>query len=205
MSNYRLGPNERFEDIYEERTEEYATGHLFHMIDQLIKEAEPAIEELEKYWPIMPRVEANGNSECPFAEDMYRKKQKLEQKVVEHMTSLQGAMRRSAQEVERCKRNLSRISVDARKLDRPEARKHYTEAWGRQEEEYVEAIGERQRVDAIIRRGQATLAASQKKAYPMPLTEKMPTNLSASASSYDSPAAGTAEDRVGDMLSLGRF
>ncbi|MBT7069145.1 MAG: hypothetical protein HN919_22810 [Verrucomicrobia bacterium] len=207
MSDYRLGPGETFEDVYEQRSDDYGTARLFHITDQVLREMEPLINELEGLWPIMPKVDEEGYSECPFAEDLHRKKQSLENQVAEKLTTAHSVLRDTDGEIERCKRNLGRISVDAGKLNRPEARSNYTEAWGIQEQEYVEATQEKERVLAVIKKAEATLAASRKKTFPMPLSDdNEPAGLPASASSYpESDAGGSVEQRVDDMFSMGRM
>ena len=207
MGDYRLGPDERFEDIYERRSDGPESLRTYDLVEQVIGQVDPLLERLEDLWPRMPKVEEDGESECPFAEDLYREKQELERQIAERLSTLRSQLKDVSQEVERCKRNLARISVDAEKLSRPEARSKYAESWGRQEQEYVEAIDVKRRVEEVLRRAGATMAASGRKEFPGGLNEDAgPTGLPASASSYPAASgAGTIEQRTDDMLSLGRL
>lgn len=205
MSDYRLGPDERFEDIYEPRTEHCSALFSYHLIEQVMGELEPLLEELENYYPMMPNVQQNGTSECPFAEDMYRKKQKLENKVSEKANTLRDMDAELNREVERCRRNLQRISSDAAKINSGATREKYAEGIGRQENEYVQATALKNEVAELLYRADATLAASRKKTFPMPLEDRMPSGgLQMCASSYpDANSDLELTQEVNDLLSMG--
>lgn len=195
----------RFEDIYESRTKDYDTLRTNHLFEQVTSELEPLLKDLEDYFPMMPKVDASGKSECPFAEDMQRAKMDREKKVSEKANTLRGMKAELDREVERCKRNLQRISVDASKLGTGAAREKYAEGMGRQEREYVEASRLKDEVTQLLLRVDATLAASRKKSFPMPLDERMPgSGIQMSASSYpDDNDNHELTQEVNDLLSMG--
>lgn len=198
MSDYRLGPDETFYDIYEAASEDYEPLKSGQLPDQVILEVGPLVEELESLWPMMPKVNPDGTSECPFAEDLYRRKEDLELKIQEKVKILQDMRVDIAKEIERCTRNLSRVGVDATRLSTPQAREKYDEAWGRQENEFVAAKYIATRVDDTIHRAQATLAASGKKKFPLDLKD----DLQGEASSFrddEDPIHGELDE----LLSLG--
>lgn len=195
------------DSTYEQSSEGYNTLAQFGLIDQVLNELTPLVRELENWWPIMPKVDANGHSECPFAEEMYRKKATLESKVFQKAEILRGMLRDIDHEVGRCERNLSRISVDAAKLMRSVAHKKYTEALGHQEREYLYIMARRKKVVEALERAEATVVASRRKQFPIPLSNNPPLkSLKASASSYPvKPAGSKLAHEVNDLFSLGRM
>ena len=118
---------------------------------------------------MMPKVAGDGSSECPFAEDMYRSKEELEIKIAKKLAVLCDFQGKMTEEVERCKRNLVRISYDVEKLNDQLLKKQYDKSFCLQEQEYSEAIWYQQQVDKLVLRAQATLSASQRKESPDPV------------------------------------
>jgi len=207
MNQDQLDQETNNDAVYEPRAEGYGKLRLYGLVGQVLRELEPLLKQLEDFWPMMPKVDANGNSECPFAEDMYRKKAGLEKKVLEKVAVLRDMRNDIARELERCKRNLARISVDAGKLQTRGAVKQYDKGFCVQEQEYLEAKWQLDEVEETLLRAQATLEASRRKAYPVPLSDEWkPTGLPASASSYPEARGQTKLDReVGDLISLGKL
>jgi len=194
-----------FADIYEERSESFSTLKMYHLLEQQIHRIEPLLAELEGLWPTMPKVESNGVSDCPFAEDQYLTKQRLERQVSTEIGGLRRVMGDIDSEIARCKRNLTRISVDAQQIELAATRSKYAEGMGRQEQEYTEAQGMRRELEEVISRAEATLAASQKKRYPLPLPkDSLPGALSATASTFP-PTPNDIRDEVNDLISMGRM
>lgn len=207
MNEYSLGPGETFEDIYERPPEDYNSQSMSQHVKQSLRRLGTLTEKLEGLWPIMPKVDATGYSECPFAGDMYANKAALENEVSDEAGKLRSMLTQIDSEIERCKRNLARIGGDADKLTRPEARDKFAEASSRQESEYAAAIGERKRVSEALSRADATLAASRKKQFPGPLPKDAPSRgLSASASSYPASFSGdNLDEEINDLFSLGKM
>jgi hypothetical protein len=205
MIEYQLGPDERFVDIYEPRTKSYDALHSHRLVDRVMCEMESLLKDLEDYHPMMPKVDDGGTSECPFAEEIDREKQKREKKVSEKANTLRDMKAELDREVERCKRNLQRISVDASKISTGAAQEKYAEGLGRQEREYVEASRLKDEVVELLHRVDATLAASRKKSFPLPLEEQMPSSgMKMSASSYpDDNDNHELTQEVNDLLSMG--
>jgi hypothetical protein len=202
MKHIECTANETFEEIYEPRTEGYEALTTHNVVGQVMYELEPLLEQLESLWPTMPKVEPDGYSECPFAEDLYRKKFRLEGRVADNTDVLQAMLRDLEGEVERCARNLERIGQDTRKLRRPEPRKEYAVALNRQEQEYKEAASRREAVIRVLQRAHATLSASRKKAYPIPLTGESGPARTPYAAEIP-PSSGTIEQEVDDLVSIG--
>ena len=195
------GNRSSFADIYEEPSESFSKFKMYRLWEQQIGRVEPLLSELEALWPTMPKVQPSGQSECPFAEDLYVQKERLEREIATEIDGLRRTMGEIEGEIARCKRNLTRISVDAQQIELAATRSKYAEGMGRQEQEYMEAIAMRREVEDVIRRAEATLAASRQKHYPLPLPEGP---LPITASSFP-PSPGDMRDEVNDLISLGRL
>lgn len=206
MNDHHLEPGESFEDIYKPPAQNYRAIDLNNLDKQVIQELDRLVSELANWHPIMPKVDKSGNSECPFAEDMFRKKAKLESKIVEKMATLRDLLRDVERDITRCQHNLSRIAVDVTKLNHSIAKGHYEQAQGLQEREYLSAVGHRRIIVEALQRAETTLAASRLKQHPILTAEQAtPKGLPASASSYSPDPLGHCLDHeVRDLFSLGR-
>lgn len=198
-------PDQRFEDVYEPRGENYTTLRDYHLIEQVIQEITPLVTELEALLTTLPTVKADGRSDCPFAPEMYRQKEQLEAKVRDRLSALRRMNQVVQQEMDRCTRNLQRIGADMRKLNSNEVRRQCQKAETRQEEEYMEALSTRRRLDQALLRADATVGASRRKVFPgNSVYGGGDTHMPASATT-DPPARsdeGGVRDEVDGLLAL---
>ena len=169
------------------------------------------VEELEKAVQSLPRVDEKGGSDCPFAEDLYAKKEQLEAALGKDVAMLQAYMAAIQKEVARCERNLQRIRGDAGKLSTPEAIDAYGEAEQAADNEHHQAVTDRDAIVLVLPRAQAVLAVSQNKKYPdkKPQQRQLPEPASPTdgkeptrprPDTTGKPALG---GELGDLLSIG--
>lgn len=202
MSNHRH-PHTEASDAFP--SQDYGTLDLYHLDDQVLGELKQLREELESLHPIMPKVDQEGYSECPFAEDLYRRKAELEAKVAEKLAILRNMLPEIERELHRCERNLDRIKVDAAQLRQAVTQRKYAESYSQQEWEYLGVIQRRDKVMKALQNTEATLESSRRKTHPLVRPgDSRPRGLPASASSYPAPPSPGGIDReLNDLLSLG--
>ncbi len=133
-----------------------------------------SVGQLESILQSLPRVEANGRSECPFAEDLYAQKEELETQVSRAVAMLQGYLSALEKEVERCERNLDQIGRDSTKLNVPAALDAYNTAEQAQRDEYYQAVTDRDAVVLVLSRANGVLQVSRSRKYPGKIPERDP-------------------------------
>ena len=196
-------PRTTFDDIYEEASPSMTRMKMNRQFEQQIAGVEKLIGELESLYPTMPKVKPDGQSECPFAPDLFLKKQRLENELSTQVSALRRTLGDIEREIARCRRNLARISGDAQAIETAVTRSKYAEGMGRQEQEYYEALSMRKEAGQVLRRANGVLAASRQKKFPVPLHDDGPSgDLSVSASSFLPPPDGL-RDEVNDLISMG--
>ena len=197
-------PRTTFDDVYEEASPYMNRMKMYKLVDQQIAAVEPLISELESLHPTMPKVKSDGQSECPFAKDLFLYKERLEKELSTEIAMLRRTLGEIEREISRCRRNLDRISADAKSIESAVARSKYAEGMGRQEQEYYEALNMKKEVERVLRRAGETLEASRQKKFPVPLQDAPPIgDMSASASTFLPPPDGL-RDEVNDLISMGR-
>jgi hypothetical protein len=205
MMNTNPETDQRFEDVYEPRSKGYTPLRNYHLVEQAIGESTPIVSELEAFLPTLPTVKPDGRSDCPFAREMFRRKDRLESKVREKLVTLRNMAGEIQQEVARCARNLERIGIDKRKVHSGAVQGACQKAETRQEEEYMEAIAIGKRLDQAILRADATVGASSHKVFPgADIGSGVDTHLPGTATT--DPPKGNGEtrirDEVDDLLAL---
>ena len=196
---------ERFQDVYEPRRDEYDTLQNNHLIEQVIGQITPTVTELEGFLPTLPTVKPDGRSDCPFAREMFRKKDALEAKLRDKLTVLRDMETAMHREIARCKRNLQRIGGDARRVVSDAVKGKYRKAETLQEEEYQEAMVTQKQLDRVIVRVDATIAASRRKVFPGGISDQgADAHMPASATTElpGSSSEGRMRDEVDGLLAL---
>lgn len=124
------------------------------------------VNDLETATSSLPYVKENGESECPFAESLYAKKEELEEQVSGKLNVLTGYLMELDAERLRCQKELDSIQEDYKTLNLQETSDHYAEAVLRQKEK-IRSIHERKdAVSAVLVRAQAVLKRSKGRKFP---------------------------------------
>jgi hypothetical protein len=135
-------------------------------VDSFIHYMNGLLEELTSKVRALPKVDQEGNSECPFAEDLYAQKDECMEKVEQESQKLQPYLVLVEEEIARCRANLGRISSDASSLNLDEAKERYDAAKRSQESQYNNALRQRKALTDLVSRTKETLALAQSRAFP---------------------------------------
>jgi len=195
---------------------------LGSMLDSFLAEMNMLLEDLENKIGVLPKVDENGSSECPFAEDLYTAKEEAEEKVREALPTLCAYQSILEDELDRCRTNLERISLDAQSINMSTAKDHYGRAESLQEAQYRRVDLQRAAVAEMIARGNKALAESATKKFPgrepqrrtpsSPLPERMHPRGTASpyrkgfqshASSFPETRENPIYDELESLFSIG--
>ena len=123
---------------------------------------------------VLPRVDESGGSECPFAAELYAKKEELQQQLQSKVEWLRSQLGLVYREIDRCNDNSSAISAGHGRL-------HGDAATGRFEQAGEEVDSQRQRyvklalqVMEVIERAEAAIREGMRKQYPGQLPQQVP-------------------------------
>ena len=94
-----------------------SVGHMSKLLDTL-----------ETKTNVLPKVDEKGNSECPFAEDLYVQKEQADEKVAEQLQTLRRLLELLEEELARLQANLGQVRADANSLHLESAIERYLSA-----------------------------------------------------------------------------
>ena len=193
-------------------------GLSIENLDSTMVSLKRDLEHLTNKAGVLPRVDKNGASDCPFAEELYADKAEAVENVVQHLRDIKRYLPLVEQEVARCSKNLSTISSDKERLVDENAINQYQHALYAQKHLYQKAVDRRKALQELVQRAERTLNKANAKKYPGKKLEKrfQPPAGSLGRSygphfSTPSPASiskvpsqpSLAEREMSDLLSLG--
>ena len=151
----------------DQRTRPKEQDHLsLRDVDSFILSMNRYVEELLNKVKVLPRVDPKGNSECPFAEDLYAEKEEAAEKVEMDSRKLRSYLRLVEEEIARCTANSERISADARSLYLDEAKERYAVAGQTQDYQTTRAIQQRKALTDLISKIEKALALARSNVFP---------------------------------------
>ena len=130
-----------------------------------INEVEKQAKELDGK-TALPRVEADGSSECPFAENLYAQKEEAEEKLIQSVHLLEECLPMLDREISRCRSNWDRIRVDSQQLHGPEARNGYTASEQEQMHQYNTLVEDRKQIPHVLKKAGLVLEMAQGIKFP---------------------------------------
>lgn len=125
------------------------------------------LSQWDSAFRILPRVDEQGRSDCPFAERLYANKEEAEQELIKRIEELRELESIIAQEMARSQQNASLISSDAGRLHSERPREQYEQARRGAEAEYHRLAEKRESVLARIAELEEALRRSQTKKWPL--------------------------------------
>ena len=135
-------------------------------IAQFVQQAEAKIKELVRASASLPKVEGDGSSECPFAEQLYAKKAGVHAEVQGLIAQLQQYLLQLNAEIHKCTSQHGLITGNASRLHGAEARGHFSQAQLALEERHMRCVELRNRVQRALKIAEATMQAAAAKQFP---------------------------------------
>ena len=125
------------------------------------------LDTLETKTNVLPKVDEKGNSECPFAEDLYAQKEQAVEKVAEHIEKLRRLLGILEEELARLRANLARVQADARSLHLESAKERYLSAKQGLEHHIQKNLERRKELLELIAHAEEMLRLAQTKKWPL--------------------------------------
>ena len=135
-------------------------------VDSAIYHMKSLVQDLSNAISVLPKVDEEGNSECPFAETLYAQKDEAAEKVAVELPKLYRCVGVAEREIARCEANLQKINADSGSLNVPEAKEKYNEAIRAQEAQYKKAVERRKALMDTISMAEKGLSVALSKAFP---------------------------------------
>jgi hypothetical protein len=172
------------------------------------------LHTLETKTNVLPKVDEKGDSECPFAEDLYAQKEEAAEKVREHLEVLRRLLELLAGEQTRLHANLDRVQADAGSLHLESAKEKYLTAQQGLEHNIKKNQENQNKLLDLISKAEEMLALALTKKWPLGKPEERirfsstPSGpvqgfRSEVASSAASPPGPSLGREVESLLSLG--
>jgi hypothetical protein len=136
-------------------------------IDSDTRQMDALLKKLEQKASVLPKVEKDGYSECPFARDLYSVKEEAEEKVTTHLKKLRRNVAVLKKEIYKCKKNLQLIQSDANHLHLEDTIRNYAIAEGSLERYYTKAVDLKPMLDERIAHAIEMLNKTKGKKWPL--------------------------------------
>jgi len=142
--------------------EDYHKQHLDadSLYEDLISGTEKLIKELEEAVASLPPPDT------PYAEHFWARKEELEGRAESSLSEIQAGLAAVEKELQRCQRNVDRISGDKSLLNLEKAVTSYDEAEQAQRDQHRKVQRQRDKLVEVLSRLQAALNRSRAKKWP---------------------------------------
>ena len=136
-------------------------------VDSFMDQLSQLIEGLNSKFRILPKVDDKGQSECPFAEDLYAEKEKAAKEVSKKLKEASRYADLLKQEIARFRRNLSKIGADAGSLNSVQAKEKYASAKKAQEFHIDKNDKRLRKLTDLIAKAEKLLQVALEKKWPL--------------------------------------
>jgi hypothetical protein len=136
-------------------------------IESDIRSMDHLLTKLEHQAGILPKVDKEGSSECPFARELYSLKEEAEEKVIDHLKNLRMDYKALRKEISRCRKNLQLIQSEVNRIRLDDTLKAYSEAEGSLEFYYKRAIDLKVRLTESMADARKLLDITKVKKWPL--------------------------------------
>lgn len=135
-------------------------------VESFLGHVKSCIEGLNSAASQLPKVDEDGHSECPFAEELYKQKEEAQKKVVSCMKKLDEYQRWVKGQIKKCSDNLVVVSANADKLNNDVPKREFTEAEVRLAAIYKKLVRLKVKVKKGIKECQKSIQKAAQKNYP---------------------------------------
>ena len=131
---------------------------------------EKRMDKLESALSVLPRVDPDGSSECPFAEQLFAQKEEPEADIVKGLPDMKDLLQRAQDCVREARQKLNGKRVDPKRYGEAiNARMYYlfrdTDSF--EESCYLQALYDHKRIQNALARADELLRKSRVKQWPL--------------------------------------
>jgi len=136
-------------------------------VDSFMSHQDKLFEKLQSKTDGLPKVDDKGQSECPFAENLYFRKEEAVNEVAKSLKRASGYRSLLEKEIARIRQNLARIHDDAGSLHLDQAKEKYAMAKKSQEIHLKKNTQRQKRLVDLISKGKKLLRLDKKNKWPL--------------------------------------
>ena len=130
------------------------------------------LDTLEGKTSRCPKVDEKGNSECPFAEDLYAQKDQAAEEVASYLEKLRILLELVKEELASLRANLSKVESDSGALHSENAKKMYLSAQQGLEQHIQKNLDRKKEILDLISLAKEMLRLAHEKRWPLGKPER---------------------------------
>ena len=130
------------------------------------REVSSLLENLDHKIHSLPKVDEQGQSECPFAEKLYAEKEESAQELCEALSRLKEELQRILHQIASVKHDLSSITSDAGLVQLDAVSQKYNEAEAEGWRRLKTLEEQKQILQELLQQGEALLSESKQRSWP---------------------------------------
>lgn len=143
-------------------------------IEGIVTGAVSDAKELQQSTGSLPKVDQDGHSECPFAEDWYANHEELRKKVQKRLPELHECLTVVAEQIRKYGNDLAVVSTHKDQLNRDRPRSHFSEAEAELAALYKRHLQLQDRLEQAILFVNDVLQEASTKQFPGKIPQKWP-------------------------------
>ncbi|HBG25748.1 MAG: hypothetical protein A2Y10_20275 [Planctomycetes bacterium GWF2_41_51] len=140
-------------------------------VESILQHTESCIGNLDSAAGQLPRVEEDGSSECPFAKELYDKKEEAQKKVEACLNRLHECHKWCMEQINKCKNNLVIVSANADRLNDDLPLQDFTEAEVKLSAMYKKVIRLNEKIEKMVKKCQKAIQHASQKQFPSDVEE----------------------------------
>ena len=135
-------------------------------ISSTVQHAEGRVNKLIQTIMLLPKIDKEGSSECPFAEELYAKKEEEKKVVLGELNNLISCQKHVTEAIGQCNKNRSVIETGQQGLHGDKAKGKYSEAEQQLDAENRRLHQLRRQIDQVIEAARNALRLADLKKWP---------------------------------------
>lgn len=157
-------------------------------VESHIRKAQSSIQELLTAARQLPKIEKDGSSECPFAKELYEKKEEAQKHAVSCQQQLYECLQWVQEQIQGCSNDLAVISAHQSQLHKDQPRDHYSDAEGKLAAQYNKLVKLKEEIEKTIEEIQKAIIEASQKQYPGKNSQASMSFPKSDTQSFDHPS-----------------
>ena len=174
-------------------------------VEMHLSYAKSCIQELQCAVRRLPKVDKDGSSECPFAEDIYANKEDAQKQAVHCQSQLDKSLQWIEGQIHSCSNDLAVITAHESQLHKDRPRSHFSDAEAKLAAYYNRLVKLKETVKDAFKEVQEAIIQASQKQYPgkIPQPSGFPKLDDRPASFGDGISCPDFDHQIRDIVSRG--
>ena len=164
-------------------------------VESHLQKSQAAVEKLERTAGRLPKVDQDGNSECPFAEQWYAEKEAAQKELNDCLQKMDEYRQWVDKEIHGCRNDLSVTTAHEERLHKDSPREHYSDAEAKISGNLRHLAKVKEQIEALFKQMQKSIQKACRKYYPGKIPGKYP-HFSTTESQFPSERDGELNEII---------